>query len=174
MTHIFKKISSETMKSPKFAFSLRNFSLLLILGITHHKKAQGKIVNGTNVEDGRYPFQVGLAYSEDDPVPTCGGTLIHPRWVLTAAHCGESFSHAFIGRLDFSISSEKDYEAIKIQKFFSHPEYDEDTIDNDIMLIRLKKNSKYNTIKLDDGSNSLSDGDPLTVMGWVSKTIWVL
>ncbi|XP_059547925.1 mastin-like [Myotis daubentonii] len=48
------------------------------------------IMGGHDAADGAWPWQVGLWFF--DPTRSkwsleCGGSLIHPQWVLTAAHC---------------------------------------------------------------------------------------
>lgn len=48
---------------------------------------QLKIVNGWNAQRGRYPWAVSLRRPTGSHGHFCGGTLIAPRLVLTAAHC---------------------------------------------------------------------------------------
>ncbi|XP_068102737.1 serine protease 33-like [Hyperolius riggenbachi] len=43
-----------------------------------------RIVNGTNAADGEWPWQVALYY---DGMFICGGSLIAPQWIMSAAHC---------------------------------------------------------------------------------------
>lgn len=121
-----------------------------------------RIIDGVEVVRGRYPYQVGLI---DSRGIFCGGTLIDPQWVLSAAHCAGIGSKVEIGRHDLSNSSEI-YESINISFEIVHPEYNPSTLEHDIMLIRLETPSNYSTVTLDQGSTELIPGSNVTVMGW--------
>ncbi|XP_014640624.1 PREDICTED: ovochymase-2 [Ceratotherium simum simum] len=43
-----------------------------------------RIIGGSQVEKGSYPWQVSLKRRQKH---VCGGTIISPQWVITAAHC---------------------------------------------------------------------------------------
>ena len=61
-------------------------SQLLDLG----KENGNKIVGGTDAASGEIPWQVALTdgtWTDIYNLQFCGGTLISPDWVLTAAHC---------------------------------------------------------------------------------------
>lgn len=125
------------------------------------------IVGGTEATPGRYPFQVALVESSGGQY--CGGSLVDEYWVLSAAHCKGIGSKVQIGRHDLSENSEI-YEEIDIEWETAHPYYNDYTMDNDFMMIKLANASTAETVTLDDGNQTLNDGDAVTVMGWGTTT----
>jgi secreted trypsin-like serine protease len=119
-----------------------------------------------------YPWMTALIYSDYDPVDGqfCGGSLIDPNWVLTAAHCphGEDPENieVVLGLLKLD---EKPKERIPVKEIIIHPKYDPDTSDFDLALLRLAKPSKQPTIALipsGDPDGLAKPGIMATIIGW--------
>ena len=62
------------------------FSLLLG-GCGRRLIAQGRVIGGVDAPHGAWPWQVGLYVGDNDLLFFCGGSLVSPEWVVTAAHC---------------------------------------------------------------------------------------
>ena len=50
-------------------------------------KAYTRIIGGKQAFQGEYPWQAALVWPDKSREIFCGGSLIKPSWVLTAAHC---------------------------------------------------------------------------------------
>lgn len=156
--------------------SFSNF-ILYLASLAFVAKAQesdhNNIIGGTEVTRGRYPYQVALAQDFSGIIfwTGCGGTLIAPGYVLSAAHCGinTDINLVWIGRHDLEDSSEE-YESINVVEKILHPCYDDSSLQNDVMILKLESDSTAQVVTYDTGDADTCEGNPVTVMGWGSTT----
>ena len=123
--------------------------------------------------DGKlYPWMAALIHRDYDPVDGqfCGGSLIAPNWVLTAAHClydeEPENLEVVLGLLNLD---EKPKERINVEEIIIHPKYDEDTSDFDVALLRLAKASQQKPIEMipsGDPDGIAAPGTMATIIGW--------
>jgi len=133
---------------------------------TEPSAAQGRIIGGSNARQGRYPYFVSLIDFSNRH--TCGGSLVAPDVVLTAAHCQDVATAVQIGRWN-RLNSSDDFDEIDIQfPEFPHPNYVNEGFKNDFMLQKLDGLSTKPYVRLNDNPD-LPVGnieDEVTVMGF--------
>ncbi|XP_067421780.1 trypsin I-P38-like [Emydura macquarii macquarii] len=122
-----------------------------------------KIVGGYTCPKNSVPYQASLNIGYH----FCGGALIHPQWVVSAAHCYQRSIQVRLGEHSLSVN-EGTEQFIYSAKVIPHPSYNPSILDNDIMLIKLASaatlNSYVNTIPLP--SSCVTPGTECLISGW--------
>ncbi|XP_064071889.1 trypsin, alkaline B-like [Vanessa tameamea] len=113
--------------------------LALGLSVALGSPIESRIVGGSTVDISRYPFLVGVLYSQDGIIfqHICGGSIINNRSVLTAAHCFIGSPSNFLIRAgsSFGNSGGTIYNVMDLIKHFN---YNTLTSKNDIGVIRIR------------------------------------
>jgi len=89
----------------------------------------------------------------------CGGVLIGPRLVLSAAHCEDASSQIRVGAFE----DPSDGDRVNILSTIVHPDYEHSRFDNDIIIFQLERDVDLPYIKL--GPEHISGGT-FTVIGF--------
>ena len=140
------------------------------------------IVGGQDADPSEWPWQVFIVIAD---TYMCGGSIVHPEWVVTAAHCvvddvtawGVSFFPAaevlvVAGEHDLQLR-EGTEQLLYVAEVIVHPNYNPNTSDSDLALLRLRE-----PVALDSAARAVplvtSPGDDLlaapgtlaTATGW--------
>ncbi|XP_055595179.1 brachyurin-like [Uranotaenia lowii] len=94
-----------------------------------------KIVNGRQAEPNQFPWQVSIRATLGNSVTVCGGSLIAPEWILTAAHCAKDYTGFQIGFGSIHLNVPR-LTMSTVTKVV-HPNFDPVRLNNDVAVIKL-------------------------------------
>lgn len=140
------------------------------------QRSPEEIVGGGNAA--AYPWMTALVGKQESDLyqgQFCGGSLIHPQWVLTAAHCVEGLEASdldvAVGGTD--LNSPATFQRIPVAEIIPHPKYNALNSDSDIALLRLAwaaSGGHSATILLADTPALETPGTNAKILGWGTTT----
>ncbi|KAL4882060.1 trypsin-like serine protease [Aspergillus karnatakaensis] len=132
------------------------------------------IVGGAEVSITDYPYQIALlTYG----VATCGGSIVSPNHIVTAAHCVSNVPESELTIRAGSSLSASGGKVLDVSAAAIHPEYYAPRTDNDMAVLTLNESipfgSEIAAIALpgltgETGSGALSAGTEVVISGWGS------
>lgn len=137
-------------------------------GFCGQVRSSERIVGGQEATPHEFPWQVALTI---DGGSFCGGSLISPDWVLTAAHCadGARVFNVLLGAHDRTVAEPSQVD-IRTNTYTVHPGWNPNTLANDIALIRLPSPVTFTPeiapICMAPATEPNHVGDTMLVSGW--------
>ncbi|XP_053561881.1 transmembrane protease serine 2 [Bombina bombina] len=134
------------------------------------KASRTRIVGGSQASIGEWPWQVSLQVNQKH---VCGGSIISPNWIVTAAHCVEgSLSSAYRWYVYAGTLTSQNFGSnyVRVNKIISHKDYDADTKNNDIALMQLSSDLTFSPtigpVCLPNAGMPWAAGQTCWISGW--------
>ncbi|XP_053369728.1 transmembrane protease serine 9 [Clarias gariepinus] len=133
---------------------------------------QQRIVGGMSARRGEWPWVASLQFQR---LHRCGATLIHCKWLITAAHCftrKESNPSGWTVSLGSVVRSGLGALVIPVQRIIQHAAFNSSNMDFDVALVQLSipAPSSYTiqTLCLPSPTHSFFKGTECYITGWGS------
>ncbi|XP_074061048.1 serine protease 57-like [Macrotis lagotis] len=131
---------------------------------------QGRIVGGQEAKPHSYPFAVSIQHEGEH---FCGGSLIRPQWVLTAAHCEMSKNlteYQVVLGAHSLITPEPTQQVFGILRAVPYPLYNAQADTCDIQLLKLNGSAllshSVRPISLPRWNTEVRPGTQCRICGW--------
>ncbi|XP_054747762.1 chymotrypsin-2-like [Anastrepha obliqua] len=145
----------------------------LIYAVSASDTDSTRIVGGNDVPPGEFvPYQVSLQYftRKNKYQHFCGGSIIAPSHILTAAHCCKDFDVTRMSVLA-GVRDLNDSEGVRVQvaSYEIHENYEE-LVTSDIAILTLEEPLSLDGTRMAainvQGTEQVGGGVPVTLTGW--------
>jgi len=131
---------------------------------------EARVIGGKPAGSGKYPYaQISLQmprWNGDRKAHQCGGSLIAPDMILTAAHCVGWFTEAHIGRYNFNSRAEQ-YDIIGIKSTKTHDNFVAEGFRFDYAVVLLEDAvTNISPVQLNNDNALPTPDTDLVVVGW--------
>ncbi|XP_057568984.1 kallikrein-14 [Hippopotamus amphibius kiboko] len=110
---------------------------ILAVATAQNQANETRILGGHPCDKNSQPWQAALLAGPWRSF-LCGGSLLSGQWVITAAHCARPILRVALGKHNRRIW-EPTEQVLRVARQVPHPQYNSQTHNNDLMLLRLER-----------------------------------